>query len=219
MLPDEPGRPARDARRMVGRGIAAAGIGTAATAVVALHVVGAGRVDPVARTVSDYVAIPGGAALLGLAAAGLIVAALAAAMPLDTPVRRVLLVWCAAVLLVAVFPTNVAGEPADVAAVVHRWAGAVVFGLPPVAGLLASRIADGVRRARLAAGSAVAAVTACTFLLAHAPHVLAGTGPFVWLGLVERVAYVALLGLLLLLATPGARHTAGPAPEPVRSAA
>lgn len=195
---------------MIARGIAVAGVVVAAAMIAALHVAGAGRVDPVAQTVSDYVAVPAGAALLGLAAAGLIAAGLAGAVTLNAAARRLLLVWAAAVLLVAVFPTNLPGQPPDLSAFVHRWAGALVFTLPPVAGAVGARTA-GERRAPLLAASVAAAVAAGAFLLAHAPHVLAGAAVFAYLGLVERVAYVALLVLLVVVATPAAR-TAGPIP-------
>lgn len=198
---------------MIGRGIAWAGTALAVAVIATVHVTGVGRVDPVAQTVSDYVALPDGAALLGLAAAGLIAAGLAGAVTVGTPARRLLLVWVAAVLLVAVFPTNLPGQPPDVAAFVHRWAGALVFTLPPVAGAVAARTA-GPRRVPLLAGSVVAAVAAGAFLLSHVPHVLAGADAFGYLGLVERVAYAALLVLLVVVATPGApeRAAAGPAP-------
>lgn len=205
---------------MIGRGIAGAGIALAAAVIATLHVAGVGRVDPVAQTVSEYVALPGGAALLGLAAAGLIVAGLAGAVTLNTTARRLLLVWAAAVLLVAVFPTNLPGQPPDVSALVHRWAGALVFALPPVAGAVAARTA-GPRRIPLTAASAAAAVAAGAFLLAHAPHVLAGADVFGYLGLVERVAYATLLVLLVAIASPPARVPvpAPPAAVVVRSAA
>ncbi|TCK25015.1 DUF998 domain-containing protein [Pseudonocardia endophytica] len=186
---------------MVGRGVAWVGVAVVAVAVVVLHVVGTGTVDPVTQTISDYVVLQDGAALLGLAAAGLIAAGLAGAVSLSATARRLLLLWAAAVLLVAVFPTNLPGQPADVSALVHRWAGALVFALPPLAGVVGARSA-GSRRVPLLAASVAAAVAAGAFLLAHAPHVLAGADVFPWLGLVERVAYVALLALLIVFAAP-----------------
>ncbi len=202
---------------MVERGIAGAGVAVAATAVVTLHLTGAGRVDPMAQTVSDYVGLPEGPALLGLAAAGLIIAGAVAAVRMAGPARRVLTAWTAAVLLVALFPTNLPDQPPDLAAFVHRWAGALVFTLPPIAGVLASRTADPVLRRRLLIGSVVSATAACAFLAAHAPHVLAGAAVFGWLGLIERVAYVALLALMVLLASyrPGVAVL----PAPVRPVA
>ena len=189
---------------MIGRGIAVAGVTVAAAVIVVLHVAGAGRVDPLAQTVSDYVVLPDGGALLGLAAAGLIAAGFAGAASLNATARRLLLLWGAAVLLVAVFRTNLPGQPPDVSAFVHRWAGALVFALPPVAGAVGARTA-GARRVPLLAASVAAAVAAGAFLLAHAPHVLAGADVFGYLGLVERVAYATLLVLLLVFVMPAVR--------------
>ena len=201
---------------MIGRGIAWIGVTVAAVVIAVLHVAGAGRVDPAVQPVSDYVAVPGGAALLGLAAVALIAAGFAGAVTLPTPSRRLLLLWAAAVLLVAVFPTNLPGHPPDVSAFVHRWAGALVFALPPVAGAVAARTA-GARRLPLLVASIAAAVTAGAFLLAHAPHVLAGAETFPYLGLVERVAYLALLVQLVVVATPPARDVVVPPPPAARS--
>ncbi|MDN5916280.1 MAG: DUF998 domain-containing protein [Pseudonocardia sp.] len=206
------------------RGVVAAGVAVAGTAVLALHAIGATTVDPVALTVSDYVAVPGGPALLGLAAAGLVAAgvALLRAAPRcgwPPPVAALLAGWCVALVLVAVFPTNAAGAPPDLAAVLHRWAGAVVFTVPPVAGLLAARGPSGAaaRAAGLGRWAATTGIAAIAFLLCHAPAVLAGAPPFPLLGVVERVAYLAMLGMVLVF---GRATTAvpGSAPAPVSPA-
>lgn len=199
--------------------VVTAGVTVAGAAVAALHVLGAGPVDPVALTVSDYVSVPGGPALLGLAAAGLATAgaALVRAVPgagWPRAVALVLAAWCAALVLVAVFPTNAPGSAPDVAAVVHRWAGAAVFALPPVAGLLAARCPY--RNRAALAWSVAAGVAALAFLLCHAPAVLAGAAPFRWLGAVERGAYLVLLVQVLVLGRAtgprvGARVPAVPA--------
>lgn len=211
----------------------AAGAGVAGAVVLALHLLGAGVIDPVALTVSDYVSIPGGYALLGLAAGGLATAGLVlirssqgAGWPRSVPILLVL--WCVALTAVAVFPTNAIGADPDLAALVHRWAGAVVFGVPPIAGMLAAR-----GRGAGAAGSSAAgspsvrslrnwsigtALAGIAFLLAHAPTVLAGAPAFALLGAVERVAYLAMLGQLVVFgrcAVPGA---GGPAPIGTRPA-
>ncbi|MBW0102596.1 DUF998 domain-containing protein [Pseudonocardia sp. KRD291] len=202
-------------------GVVAAGVAVAGTAVLALHAIGATTVDPVALTVSDYVAVPGGAALLGLAAAGLVTAgvALVRAAPRcgwPRPVAVLLALWCVALVLVAVFPTHAVGAAPDLASVVHRWAGAVVFAVPPVAGLLATRGPGGAaaRAAGLARWSAGTGVAALAFLASHAPAVLAGAPPFPLLGLVERLAYLAMLGMVVVFG-----RAAAPAAAPAAAAA
>lgn len=213
-------------------GVVTAGVAVAASAVLALHVLGAGVLDPVALTVSDYVSVSGGRAVLGLAAAGLVAAgaaltraALTRAALTRTPARAaprvgwpravpVLLgAWCLALLLVALFPTHAPDAPADAAAVVHRWAGAFVFALPPVAGLLAASGTPGPLRS----WSIAAGVAALVFLLAHAPAVLAGAPPFPLLGALERLAYLVMLGQTLVsgraAAPPSTRRPAAGAPS------
>lgn len=106
----------------------------------------------------------------------------------------------AGLVLVAVFPTNAPDEAPDLAAVVHCWAGAVVFSMAPVAGFLAARYVPPRRGRAPRAWSGVAGLAAAGFLLAHAPHVLAGAPPFPWLGLIERAAYAVLLAELVVLA-------------------
>lgn len=214
------GRGAAGKAGRAGGVVVAAGVAVAAAAVLALHVLGAGRVDPVALTVSDYVSVPGGQALLGLAAGGLATAGAVLARSAARPGRPgavpVLLgLWCAALAAVALFPTNVPGAAPDAAAVVHRWAGAVVFAVPPLAGLLAARrpAGSGHRPSRaLWRWSAGTGAAVLAFLLAHAPAVLAGGAPFALLGLVERVTYLAMFGLLVVFGRCLAPGAPGPVP-------
>ncbi|MDN5933232.1 MAG: hypothetical protein L0I24_19560, partial [Pseudonocardia sp.] len=88
-----------------------------------LHLVGASDVDPIAAPVSDYVAVPGGYSLIGVSAVALAVAGLvlaaglgAALLPHAGTVGGVLVGWSAALMVVAVFPTNVPGTPVTVVA-------------------------------------------------------------------------------------------------------
>ncbi|WP_165438296.1 DUF998 domain-containing protein [Pseudonocardia sediminis] len=182
--------------------VVAAGVAVAVAAVLLAHVLGAGSLDPVALTVSDYVAVPGGGVLLGLAAAGLATAgaALVRAVPgrgWPRAVAVLLSAWCVALVLVAVFPTNAPGSAPDLAAAVHRWAGAGVFALPPVAGLLVLRRTGAPVTAW--APTVAAGAGALVFLLCHAPAVLSGAPPFPLLGVVERVAHLLLCGQVLAL--------------------
>lgn len=206
--------------------VVAAGAAVAGAVVLALHLLGAGVIDPMALTVSDYVSIPGGYALLGLAAGGLATAGLVlirssrgAGWPRGVPI--LLALWCIALTAVAVFPTNAIGADPDLAAVLHRWAGAVVFGVPPIAGMLAARGAGpaGFTRARsLRNWSIGTALAGTAFLLAHAPAVLAGAPAFALLGAVERLAYLAMLGQLVVFGRCAVPGVGGPAPTGARPA-
>ncbi|MBP2340679.1 hypothetical protein JOF41_006857 [Saccharothrix coeruleofusca] len=185
------------------------GIALAAATLVVLELVGAGRMDLFAQTVSDYIALPAGALLIGIAAAGLVTAGLAATSTATAVVRRVLLAWCAAVALLAAFPTNLPNEPVHLSGQIHRCAGALVFILLPVAGVLAARSA-GARRWDLTIATVIAAIGSAAFLLPHVPHILAGTDLPDWLGLAERGALVALAALLLRLTAPTGVPTTRP---------
>ncbi|MHA6795301.1 hypothetical protein ACVGVM_17570 [Pseudonocardia bannensis] len=89
-----------------------------------LHAAGSTAVDPLSRTISGDVGVPGGYALLGISAVALAVAGCVpavgpfrAALPrpvLPAVLPAVLLVSCsAALLLVAVLPTNAPGAAVD----------------------------------------------------------------------------------------------------------
>ncbi|MEN3299705.1 DUF998 domain-containing protein [Pseudonocardia sp.] len=190
--------------------VAGAGAAVAVTAAGGLHLAGAlatPRVDPLALTVSDYVALPGGYALLAVAALalGLVGTALAAAARRAAPAARavpvLLLGWSAALLLVGLFPTNPAGVPADLAAGVHRYAGALAFATLPIAVWLLGRA---LRNGALRGLAVTVGVAAGAFLVAHVPIVLAidiaGSPRFPLLGGVERVLYALVIVLLLVTA-------------------
>jgi hypothetical protein len=201
--------------------VAGTGAAVAVAAVGTLHLAGAlatPRIDALALTVSDYVALPGGYALLALAALALggvgVALAVAArrAAPAAGAVPVLLSSWSAALLLVGLFPTNPPGVPADLAAGVHRYAGAWAFAALPIAVWLLGRALGH----RALCGLAVAVgVAAGVFLLAHVPIVLAidiaGSPGFPLLGGVERVLYALVIVLLLVTA----RALRGTAPAPV----
>lgn len=181
----------------------------AAVPVLVLHVVGAGSVNPLAQTVSDYVAAPDGYALLAVSAAALAFAGLFVAVAAwrsrlpGAPVLAALTAaWVVGLGLVAAFPTNVAGAPADVSAVVHRWGGALVLGLAPVLALVVARglVARGERPVLLVRLTVATAALDAAFLLGHVPIVMLGSPGFPLLGLVERVLYALVIVLLPVIA-------------------
>ncbi|HXV93063.1 MAG TPA: DUF998 domain-containing protein [Pseudonocardia sp.] len=191
----------------------------------ALHATAAGEVDPVAQTISDYVAVPGGYALLGLGTAALATAGLVlaggirrAGLPRHRPVAALLGSWSAAMVLVGLFPTNEPGTPAGVVAAVHRYAGAWAIAVLPLVGLLAARRARGAAGwagavPGLTAWSLAAGVLGVAFALVNLPLWLGVAVAVPLLGSVERVLFAVLLGLLLVLAR--AVREAVPAPAPV----
>ncbi|MCE0767563.1 DUF998 domain-containing protein [Pseudonocardia kujensis] len=199
-------RPARRALTFPAA-LVAAGVAVAAWAVVVLHVAGAlhsPAVDPLVHTVSDYVLLPGGHLVLAIAAAALALAATvlagaaARAGASRAPVA-LLASWAAAMVVAGVVPTNVPGTPPDLSAAVHRYAGAWIFAVLPLAVLLLARgpaVRDAAR-GRVVALALLTAALSGTFLLAHLPIVVAGSPAFPLLGGVERVLYGAVTALLI----------------------
>jgi hypothetical protein len=190
--------------------LVAAGVAVAGWAVVVLHVAGALRapaVDPLVHTVSDYVLLPAGHLVLGIAAAALALGAtvltVAAGRAGGSRAAVALLAsWAAAMAVAGIVPTNVPGTPADVAAAVHRYAGAWIFAVLPLAVVLlahgpAIRVAA---RRRVVGLALLTAALSGAFLLAHLPIVVAGSPAFPLLGGVERVLYGAVTALLITTA-------------------
>ncbi|GAA4681440.1 hypothetical protein GCM10023215_13970 [Pseudonocardia yuanmonensis] len=184
----------------------AAGVAIAAWAVVVLHVAGAlhtPAVDPLVHTVSDYVLLPGGHLVLAIAAValalgGAVLAGAAARAGGSRTAVALLASWSAAMVVAGIVPTNVPGTPPDLAAAVHRYAGAWIFAVLPLAVLLLAR-GPAIRaagRRRVVGLALLTATLSAAFLLAHLPIVVAGSSAFPLLGGVERVLYGAVTALL-----------------------
>jgi hypothetical protein len=207
----------RDAATGARRGAESAAVmgfvATAAVAAGALHVAGSGPVDPLRTVISDYVMVPGGYALLALAAVALAAASLALAAGLlrsglprpGLPVT--LLVAGALALLVAgAVPTNLPGQPVDIAAMVHRTAGGATFISLPLAGwLIARRAATGTGEWRAGAGflrwsGAAAAFVTVGFLVMQIPIVIGGSPLLPYVGGAERVACATVMVVLVTTA-------------------
>lgn len=177
-----------------------------------LHLAGAGLVDPVDHTISDYVVVPGGYVLLGVAAAALAGASVAlasalsnAGLPRPGPPAALLNSAAAALVLVAVFPTNIPGTEAGVVANVHRVAGGWVFAALPLAAWLVARRAragaDWAASARvLTLWSGVTGLLSVAFLLSHVPIVIGTSSGFPLVGGFERVLYAAVMVVVLVTA-------------------
>jgi hypothetical protein len=178
-------------------------VGVAATAGVGLHTFGS--VDAMHQMLSDAVVTPGGAALLGVAGAALVVAAgflAVTARHTSHPalVRGLLAVWAGGIVALVLFPTNLPGTEVTTAAVVHRWGAAIAVAVPPVLGLLVAR------SGRLRTVSLVTGAAAAVYGLAHLPVLLAGADPFPYAGLYERVLLALTLAVVVLLGAETGRR-------------
>ena len=177
-----------------------------------LHTSGIGWVDPLTRTISDYIVVPGGYALLGVAAISLAVAGAVLAgglrrSGLARPELPAVLLrsGSVALVLVALFPTHHPDEAAGLVATVHRAAGGWVLVAVPLAAWLVAR------RARLTpewapAAPALTWVAGATgllslwFLLSHVPIVIGASPGFPLVAEVQRVLYAAVILVLVVTA-------------------
>ncbi|MBM2614040.1 DUF998 domain-containing protein [Actinoplanes sp. LDG1-06] len=181
-------------------------LGTATVAGTGLLLVG--DVDPVNEMISDAVQTVPGALLLmvaacGLASAGLwLLAGARRTLPRSPLLTTMLAVWCASLVAVAFFPTNLPGAEPGVAAVVHRVGAGLMAALPPLIALLVADLA-GRRtpgepgRVRLLRAAGLTSLAVCVaFGALHGPAVLAGTGVLPYAGLFERI----LMALVIVVA-------------------
>ncbi len=172
--------------------------------VVLLHLISLGEVDPVSRTISDYVFVAGGAGLLAVTAlslaggSALLLLGLRRSGPaFGGPLPLLLGAWSAGLVVATIFPTDPTGTPTSLSGAVHRYAGAVMFTALPAAGLLVSRHFAADRTLRRV--SIASAVTGAAFLLSHVSVVLPFGGA-VLLGFAERLLFAVLYVLLFVLA-------------------
>ena len=166
---------------------------------VALHPMGG--IDPVRSVISDGVASPAGAALLMLSVlsltvvgAGLIRGVRRHRPPWTTAVDGLLGLWIAGLLLVAFFPPNLPGSPADVAAGFHRIGAGILVAAPPVVGLLVAGPDRALRQV-----SVLAMLATAPFAAVNGPAVLMGTEQLPYVGLIERVLLALGFGVLALI--------------------
>jgi hypothetical protein len=179
-----------------------------AVAVVALHLLPTG-LDPVGRTISEYVNEPYGA-LIPIAGFGIalgstaLTLALGSALPPPVPGAglALLALWSGAMLIVATFPTDPVppNQPVELgpAGVVHVVAGAVAFLAFAVAAPLISRAVP--RDARLIRVLGVAApVSLVLFVVSvvNVPPVSRLVGAPLAHGLGERIMVAVYVGWLL----------------------
>jgi hypothetical protein len=191
-------------------GVVFGALGVAVLAMVVLHLLGVGRLDPATTTVSDFVSLPGGAALLAVAVLGVATAAAAVLIGLlrtGLPdITRPCLLYglgCAGLMATIAFPTNALGTAASSSTVLHRYAAAAFFVSLPIAALLTRHI---VPSAAVGWVTAISILAGVAFLVSHIPlvlphwpgaHEIAAVLPR---GLAERGLLAVDLGLLAVLA-------------------
>ncbi|HET6355862.1 DUF998 domain-containing protein [Streptomyces sp.] len=196
--------------------LACAGLIGSVVFAVWLHL-GPGRsLNPVRRTISDYVLVDGGAALFdgsvlclvigsaavlaGLTGSGLTRGSRRTGIPLGA--------GCMALLLVVLFPTDPPGSPSSVYGLVHRYAGAVAFASLPLTGLLLVDLPRNptcqgpIRRVRLLSQASAAGVVLffATHLGATYPDFAGAKLVGSALGLTERLLLCMEIALLYSLA-------------------
>jgi hypothetical protein len=181
-----------------------------------LHIRWPQQPNAIAQTLSDYVLVDGGAPIfaatvlcLAVGSAAVLAGLASAGASTGSAAASLLATWCAALVLVAVFPTDPPGGAASVWGLVHRYTTGSALVALPAAGLLIARRLDTMpnwraisrRLRRIARASAAASLT---FLAAHLCAVYPAAG---WtqpiaevLGLAERVTVALDIGLLFVLA-------------------
>ncbi len=176
-----------------------------------LHLSATSAVDPASWTISDYVVtLPYGIPLFGMTAAALAIGggvlARGLAQLTGTRVLRGLLAaWAVALIVAAIFPTNLRGTPENFSSNVHLIAGAVIFAVLPVVGVLVVR-----RQQRLSGRSAttvsLAVISSLSGLLSAAlilnrmPGVIGMPELMLPPGLLQRGAGAAEIVLLAAIA-------------------
>jgi len=176
-----------------------------------LHLNATGAVEPASWTISDYVVtLPYGVPLFAMTTGALAVGAIVLARGLsqlaNTRTMRVLLgLWAAALLLAAIFPTNLRGTPQDFSSNVHLIAGAVVFAALPAVGVLVARRQRGLTgqsgaTISLTVISWSSAVLSAALILNRLPGVIGLDELMLPPGLLQRAAGAAEILLLATIA-------------------
>ncbi|MBG0820163.1 DUF998 domain-containing protein [Planomonospora sp. ID91781] len=185
--------------------IACAGILIAAVAAVVGQIDPDPYLDPLNLTISEYAVLDRGGATefammsLGVASFALVAGLRAVRAPVGTAAERLMLVWSAALVLIAVVPTVAPGAVLDLGAQVHRYVSVGAFAAMPVAGMLMVTSLSEDERWRAAARPVEWLSLAGGFGLLAITYV-ALPGDRVLIGLVERVLLGAEVALVAVLA-------------------
>jgi hypothetical protein len=193
--------------------IACTGIATAAVATAAIGLIDpVPYPDPLNLTISEYAALSGGGvtqfamASLGIASFALVAGLRAVKAPVGVAAERLMLVWSAALLVLAIVPAATSGPLADLSAQVHRYVSIAAFVAMPAAGaLMVARFSEDERWRAVARPVEWLALAGGFGLLAITYVALPGDG--VLIGLVERVLLGTEIALVGVLAVRLARLT------------
>lgn len=177
-----------------------------------LHLNAYGEINPSSWTISDYVVslpygIPLFAMTTGALALGAVVLARGLAVVAGTRFVRVLLaIWAVALLLAAIFPTNLRGTPQNLSSNVHLIAGAVVFATLPLAGALLARrqrrlSGRNLTTVALESVSILTGALSTALILNRLPGVIGMPELMLPPGILQRSAGVAEILLLAVIAT------------------
>ena len=188
--------------------------------ITALHLSATDPIEPSGWTISDYVvSLPQGTLLFALTTGALAVGAAALVnglgpIPGTRGIRVLLILWASALIVAAVFPTNLRGTPQNASSDIHLYAGAVVFAaLPAAAALLArwlhrtaEQSDDPARRtahraaAVLRVAAAVAGLLSAALITNRLPGVIGMPELMLPPGILQRVAGAAQIVLLAMSA-------------------
>lgn len=188
--------------------IALAGAAVSVPPIVLLHLDAPARLSATTTTISDYVVeTPGGGPLFALTTGALALAGIAIAGGLAgaRAVRAMLAGWSLALMLAAAFPTNPPGTPGTASSTIHLLAGAVVFGLLPIVGIVLwrrsrSRLAGSWTGRTLLITSAVSAALSAALILNRVPGTVGLDQLSFPPGLLQRAAGAVEIALAVAIA-------------------
>ena len=191
--------------------VALVGAIAAVPPITVLHLSASGAMEPVGWTISDYVVtVPYGIPLFGMTAAAMAIGAGVLARGLahlagTRAARMLLATWAVALLVTAVFPTNLRGTPENLSSNVHLFAGAVVFAVLPVAGWLVARWQRGITgrtamTASLASISVLSGLLSTALILNRLPGVIGMPELMLPPGILQRAAGAVEIVVLALTA-------------------
>lgn len=206
------------------------GLITAAVAALSLlQLLALGMFDPLRETVSGLVYAPGGALLFPLMGALMLAGSVQLMRRAATRGYRLaaglLGIWCVALTLATIFPTDPPGTAViSVIADVHRWAAAVMFAAIPLAGwaiAAATSLTAPAHSMSLRRRSLWCAVAGIGQFLFSLPSLFRATAVadwplavelYGWRGVAERALFIAMLAVLIGIArsTDPDRSTTGP---------
>jgi hypothetical protein len=183
--------------------IACAGVAMSTVAMI-IGQVDRPYLDPFNLTISEYAALSGGnatqlaLAFLGIASFALVAGLRAVKAPVGAAAARLMLVWSAALIVLAIVPNAAPGQAMELSAQVHRYVSVVAFAALPAAGaLMVARFSEDERWRAVARPVEWLALAGGFGLLVMTYVTLPGDG--VLIGLVERVLLgtgIALIGVL-----------------------